>query len=339
MTNGPIRRDDSSAGAEQPLRLLIVDDDPNYRAYAAALTRRLGFWAETANDGESALQRLAGGTFDIAIIDLQMPGLSGLETIARIRNDPALSTLFAIMLTGIEDLDTKLTALNAGFDDFLTKGSSERELVAKLVAARRLAARQRTMSVAVRDLYGLATRDDLTGAFNRRIFISETERLLVEGTAVNLVMLDLDDFKSVNDRYGHLAGDNVLRDVATALLSNTRPNDIVARFGGDEFVVAIPNLEIAAIERIAERLGQAVAALDWRADRAFRVSVSVGFASSHLLDKPTLVQLVDAADRDMYKNKWLRKHPDTRPELYEYPAHDRDVVQRLLKIADSTDSR
>jgi len=332
------REETSSSATEQPLRLLIVDDDPSYRVYVAVLTRRLGFWVDAAPDGATALQRLAQGSFDIAIIDLQMPGLSGLETIAHIRADRALSTLFAIMLTAHEDLDTKLTALDAGFDDFLSKGCSERELVAKLVAARRLAARQRTMSVAVRDLYGLATRDDLTGAFNRRFFISETERMLAEGLVVNLVLLDVDRFKEVNDKFGHLAGDSVLRDIATELHSCTRADDIVARFGGDEFIVAIPNLEITAIERIADRLTQAIAALEWRIERPFRVGISAGFSSSSLLEKPTLAQLVNAADRDMYKNKWLRKHPDLRPELYEYPAQERNMAERLLRLADESDS-
>jgi diguanylate cyclase (GGDEF)-like protein len=153
------------------------------------------------------------------------------------------------------------------------------------------------MSVAVRDLYGLATRDDLAGAFNRRFFISETERLLAEGIAVNLVLLDINDFKLVNDRHGHLAGDNVLRDVATSLHSTTRSNDIVARFGGDEFVVAIPHLDVSAVERIAARLTEAVAALEWKTDPPLRVTISAGLASSRLLEKPTLVQLVNAADR------------------------------------------
>ena len=332
VTNTAGRSGDVSPSAvEQPLRLLIVDDDPNYRAYIAALTRRLGFWVDAAPDGDSALQRLAQGAYDIALIDLEMPGSSGLATIARIRAEPALATLYAIMITGHEDLDTKLMALDAGFDDFLAKSSSERELVAKLVAGRRLASRQRTMSVAVRDLYGLATRDDLTGAFNRRFFISETERLLAEGKIVNLVLLDVDDFKIINDTYGHLAGDNVLRDIATSLHSNTRADDIVARFGGDEFVVAVPYLDVSAVERIAERLAQAIAALEWRFDRSFRIGVSAGFASSRLLDKPALAQLVNAADRDMYKNKWMRKHPDLRPELYEYPAQERNVVDWLLE--------
>jgi diguanylate cyclase (GGDEF)-like protein len=238
------------------------------------------------------------------------------------------------MLTSHEDVDTKLTALDAGFDDFLTKTSSDREIVAKLTAGRRLAARQRTMDIAIRDLYGLATRDDLTGAFNRRFFISEAERMLAEGVVVNVVLLDLDGFKHINDTYGHLAGDQVLRDVATALHAHTRVEDVVARFGGDEFVIAVPHLDIAVLERICERLSRAVAAIEWSAGGAtFHIGVSAGIASSRLLDAPTLVQLMTAADRDMYKNKWFRKHPDVAPELYEYPSSDRDVVERLFHKA------
>lgn len=333
------RRQPAPPATAESLRLLVVDDDPSYRAYIAALTRRLGFWVDTAEDGESGLQRLAQGAFDIAVIDYQMPRLTGLETVARIRADEALKTMYAIMLTALEDVDTKLTALDAGFDDFLTKGSSEREIVAKLVAARRVALRQRSMSVAMRDLYGLATRDDLTSVFNRRFFISETERLLAEETIVNLVLLDLDDFKRINDTYGHLAGDEVLRDVGAALQATTRPEDIVARFGGDEFIVAIPHVDIATVERITDRLGHTLEALEWKTGGTFRVGVSAGFASSRLLEKPTLAQLVNAADRDMYKNKWVRKHPDSRPELYEYPAHDRKIFERLFTVANSSGKR
>lgn len=333
MTN-PERRLSAPATSDNPLRLLIIDDDDNYRAFVAALTRRLGFWVDTASDGEAGLQRLRNAAYDIAIIDHEMPRLSGIGLIKELRADERTKPLYAMMLTAREDVGTKLTALDAGFDDFLTKASSEAEIVAKLVAARRLASRHRTLDMAARDLYGLATRDDLTGTFNRRFFISEAERLLAEGAALNVVLLDVDEFKHVNDAYGHLAGDAVLRDVGTALLSNTRTDDVVARFGGDEFVVGIPHLEVDVIERIARRLERAVAELQWTAGTAaFRVGVSSGYASSRLLEKPTLAQLLNAADRDMYKNKWMRKNPELRPELYEYPAGDRDVVERLLEIA------
>ncbi len=325
------RRHNGGQAAAQPLRLLVVDDAPADAAYVAALTRRLGFWVDSVSDGEKALQRLAIAPFDIAIIDYEMPGLTGVETVARIRAEEPLKSIYAIMLTGHEDIDTKLRALDAGFDDFLTKGSSEAEIVAKLMAAKRVAMRQRTMSVAIRDLYGLATRDDLTSVFNRRFFISECERLLTEGTIVNVVLLDLDGFKQVNDTYGHLAGDQVLRDVANALQRNTRSEDIVARFGGDEFVVAIPHLDVMTVSKIADRLATAVAGLQWNCGALFHVGASVGFASSLLLEKATIAQLVNAADRDMYKNKWIRKHPEERFDLYEYPEADRTLIRRLFK--------
>ncbi len=327
-------RDRRHAGGQttgQPLRLLIVDDDPTDSAYVSALTRRLGFWVDAAPDGETALQRLALAPFDIAIIDYEMPRLTGVETIARIRADEGLKSIYAIMLTGHEDIDTKLKALDAGFDDFLTKASSEPEIVAKLVAAKRVAMRQRTMTAAMRDLYGLATRDDLTSVFNRRFFISECERMLAEGALVNVVLLDLDGFKQVNDTYGHLAGDQVLKDVALVLQSNTRADDIVARFGGDEFVVAIPHLDVLTVSKIAERLATAIAGLQWTYGTTFHVGASAGFASSLLLQKPTVAQLVNAADRDMYKNKWVRKHPEERFDLYEYPDGDRTLIRRLFK--------
>lgn len=256
--------------------------------------------------------------------------MDGVETIRRIRENSSTKDLYSIMLTGREDVDTKLAALDAGFDDFLTKTSSEPELVAKLVAARRLATRHRSMDVALRDLYSLSTRDDLTGTFNRRFFISEAERMLAERTAVNVILLDLDGFKTINDTFGHIVGDNVLRDVATALHRNTRAEDIVARFGGDEFVLALPHIDVATVEQIAGRLRQAIEALEWQMSESFRVGASAGIASSHLLPNPTLVQLITVADRDMYKNKWLRKHPGVRPELYEYRSDSSEIVERLF---------
>ncbi|HVG25592.1 MAG TPA: diguanylate cyclase [Thermoanaerobaculia bacterium] len=323
------RRTATPAGSVQPLRLLLVDDDVNYRTYVASLTRRLGFWVDAADHGEAALDRLSHGAYDLVIVDYEMPRMSGVETIRRIREQEPTRDLYALMLTGREDVDTKLTALDAGFDDFVTKTSSEPELVAKLVAARRLAARQRSMDVAIRDLYTLSTRDDLTGVFNRRFFISEAERMLAERIPVSVILLDLDGFKMINDTFGHLMGDGVLRDVATALHANTRAEDIVARFGGDEFVIALPQIDVATVERIAERVREAVAALRWGTP-SFAIGMSAGIAFSHLLPNPTLVQLVSVADRDMYKNKWLRKHPGVRPELYEYPAENRDLVERLF---------
>ncbi|HKR66499.1 MAG TPA: diguanylate cyclase [Thermoanaerobaculia bacterium] len=306
-------------GDAAPIRLLIADDDPNYRAFLVALARRLGFGVETAVDGEDAIEHLAHAQFDVAIIDYEMPRMTGMSVIARMRLDETARGVYALMLTSREDVDTKVTALESGFDDFVAKSATDRELIAKLNAARRLAMRQRALHSTVRELDGLASRDELTNVFNRRIFFAETERLLDAHALVSLVLLDLDDFKHINDTFGHLAGDQVLRDIAALFQSTTRPEDLIARFGGDEFVMLVDGLIPADVERLATRLAKEVSALQWLADETmFSISATTGIASVHLLPGATLEQLLEAADRDLYKNKWVRDHPELRPELYEY---------------------
>ncbi|HKO54636.1 MAG TPA: diguanylate cyclase [Thermoanaerobaculia bacterium] len=297
-----------------------MDDDPHYRAYVAAVTRRVGFSVEVAPDGVDALQRLEREHFDLIVVDHEMPRMTGIEMIAQVRANDVTSLVYAVMLTGKDDIETKLMALTAGFDDFLSKTSSELEIVAKIVAGRRIVTRQRTLDVAARELYGLATRDELTGVFNRRFFLAEAERLLAEGAPVSLVLFDLDGFKQINDTFGHLSGDRVLGDVGALFHRSTRPSDLIARYGGDEFVMLVTELDIDNVTRLAERLTGELRTLRWTAERqTFGVDVTTGIASSAMLEEPSVAQLLNAADRDLYKNKWVRSHPDLRPELYEYP--------------------
>lgn len=308
----------------EPLRLLVVDDDPHYRAYIVALTQRQGFIVHESADGAEAVAQLARLAYDVAIIDLEMPRVNGLEVITRVRQTE--SNLFALMLTGHENSETMLEALEAGFDDFLSKSSPEAELVAKLESARRLASRQRMLDTRLRELYGIATRDELTGVFNRRFFMEESARQLAAGTPLTIVLFDVDDFKDINDSYGHLAGDRVLQDVAAVLHRHTRSDDLIARYGGDEFVMVMPRIEGADCEKLAARLANAVHALRWSAaEESFAVTVSTGVASSPLLEEASVELLLNAADRDLYKNKWIRKNPGVRPDLYEYPRDDQKI--------------
>lgn len=317
------RRRAPDTGDPELIRLLVVEDDPDYRAWLVAVTRRMGFSVDVAPDGQEALERLADQPFEIAVIDQEMPRMTGIEVIQTIRAQERTRALYAIMLTGRAEMETKLNALGAGFDDFLSKASPEAEILAKLVVARRIAERQRTLDTTVRELYGLATRDELTGVFNRRFFIAEAERLLLARCIVNVVLFDLDEFKHVNDTYGHLAGDRVLRDVGTLFERNTRAEDLIARYGGDEFVMLVPHLTLEDLERMVDRLASQISALQWSTgEQAFTIGVSTGLASSRLLAQPTLAQLLDAADRDLYKNKSLRMNPGHGHELYAYSTHD-----------------
>jgi two-component system cell cycle response regulator len=228
-----------------------------------------------------------------------------LELIAALRSNQRCADMYALMVTAHTDLETKVAALRLGYDDFITKANTgDAEMMAKLGAARRLVQRQRRLDIAVRELYGLATRDELTGLFNRRYFHAEAERMLAEGQHITLALFDLNAFKIVNDTHGHLAGDQILRDVGALFLRSTRADDLIARYGGDEFVLVATHSTVEEMAALAARLSAEIGRLRWTFDgESVAVGASVGVTSSTLFEKAALTQLVAACDRDLYKNK------------------------------------
>lgn len=315
------RRHDPENPLEAPsVRVLLVDDDENYRTWLTHLMRRLGFVVETATDGEHALTLLHESHFDLMMSDYQMPRLDGFDLIRAVRGDDALSQQYAVMLTAREDVESKVQALTIGYDDFLSKSCTEVEVVAKVVAAKRVLSRQRNLEVAAREWEALATRDELTGVATRRTLFDHAQRQLDEGHAVGLAILDLDDFKPINDAFGHLTGDRILRDLGAFFLARTRANDMIARYGGDEFVLLVVDLPIDDLTGAADRLVAEMESLRWTVgDVTLHIAATSGVAHSALAPGAALEQLLDAADRDLYAKKWVKKHPGERPELYEYP--------------------
>ncbi len=325
----PVRRRGDEQHAPEPaaVRVLLVDDDDNFRSWLSLLMRRLGFQVETADSGAAALEHLAEGPFDLLISDYEMPKMNGIELIQIIRATPQLSHQYAVMLTSHEDLESKVAALTIGYDDFLPKSCTEVEVIAKVVAARRMLARTRVLSAAAHEWQTIATRDELTGVATRRTLVAEAERCLAEHRRIGIALLDLDDFKPINDSFGHLTGDRILRDVGALFLSRTRADDLIARWGGDEFVLLVRDLPFDDVAGAAERLVHEVESMEWMSGEVtFRVGVSSGIAHSSLLEAPTLEQLLDVADRDLYAKKWLKKHPGERPDLYEYPGRSARVI-------------
>ena len=335
MPNPPFRRrTDREPSDAVALRALVVDDNERYREYVAELITRFGFTVTTCSSGAEALAELHHNVpFHFLVVDCEMPGVSGLGLISAVRNQEEYSDVYAVMLTAREDLETKVAALRLGFDDCLSKSASQEEIAAKINAARRLVLRHKHLDETVRELYGLATRDELTGLFNRRFFFAEAERLLEEGAVVNLVFFDLDEFKRINDSLGHLAGDRILRDIGGLFLRGTRHEDLIARYGGDEFVMLVTGLDPPQVEHLSTRMAADIQAVQWTfGTETFSVGVTTGIACSTLLDRPTVAQLLSAGDRDLYKNKWLRKNPDSDPGLYTYDdKRDGRVVDLAVK--------
>ena len=314
------RRTDGDPSDDSPsIRVLLVDDDDNFRHWLMHLVRRLGFAVETAIDGIDALAKLHARPFDVIISDFEMPRMNGLELIREIRATPAFYAQYAVMLTSHDDVRSKVDALTIGYDDFLTKSCTEVEVVAKIVAARRMLSRHQLLSVSVREWQALAMRDELTGVALRRTFFDEAERLLAEKREVGVALMDLDSFKPINDTFGHLTGDRILRDIGALFIRSTRANDLIARYGGDEFVLMVAGLPLDDLTAAASRLTEEIASVRWDvADTTLQVTVTFGVAHSSLLPNATVEQLLDAADRDLYAKKWILKNPGAPAHLYEY---------------------
>ncbi|HKR65068.1 MAG TPA: diguanylate cyclase [Thermoanaerobaculia bacterium] len=294
--------------------MLLVDDDEACRTWMMHLMRRLGFLVETAANGEDALARLRQSSFDLLIADYQMPQKNGLDLIREVRATPELAHQYAVMLTGHDDVESKVTALTSGYDDFLPKSCSEIEVVARVAAAKRILSRQRMLSDAAYEWQLIATRDELTGVATRRTLIEEAARLLAENRTVGLAIIDLDNFKPINDTYGHLAGDSVLRDLGALFLERTRVHDLIARYGGDEFVLLVVDESVDEVGNAADRLIGEIEKLQWTVgDVTFGVKATSGVAHTELFANATLDQLLDSADRDLYAKKWAKKNPGQHP--------------------------
>ncbi|HJT18253.1 MAG TPA: diguanylate cyclase [Thermoanaerobaculia bacterium] len=309
---GRRRSDSGPVTLPQSMTALVVDDETSYRTYLTSLAEKVGFRCDAAADGAAARSMFANARYDLLVVNIETTGCNVLELIAEVRGDDLTKNVYTILVASNQDAEQKISALAAGYDDILLKSESELEIVAKLVASRRIITRQHTFDDVVRDLYGLASRDELTGVFNRRFLMSETEILLRQGAAVTVVLFDLDKFKNVNDTFGHLVGDRVLRDIGALFQRRTRPEDMVARYGGDEFVMVVTGEPFYIVEQVADRLLAEIRKLEWTVGPdQFSIGATVGLGSSHFLRDATLPQLLESADRELYKKKTAKQAPST----------------------------
>lgn len=301
MTRKARRSSDEDGHATVPkVRLLAVDDDPAYLKYLRLILSRGGFDIDVANDLKSAVDQ-ARGNIDIALVlvDLAMPGHDGFAVLRQLRREVPRD-LYTVLLTAHDEMDTKLRALDSGFDDFLSKQSSDSEIVAKLRSAVRRLELEQTLKLKAEQLETLAVTDDLTGIANRRGLFRAASELTAAKRQVSVAMFDLDHFKKMNDTYGHPAGDRILTDVAACLKAKTRYGDVLARYGGDEFVLLLPDTSEEQAREIAERLTAAIASLSWAFhDKMVSITASVGVCGGN----GTVAEMLSECDQKMYRSK------------------------------------
>jgi two-component system cell cycle response regulator len=295
------RSDQAPSPTEEPPRALAVDDDDSYLRLISAILQEVGFEVTLATNGLDALQELQRREFELVLLDLQMPGLDGFETL---EGTPGhRERFYAVLLTANDSLEVRLEAFNRGFNDFISKKANYLEIMAKLKSARRTVLLQRRLRDEVNELKQLAMTDQLTGLANRFYLLARAREMSALDRPMHLALFDLDSFKSVNDRFGHVMGDRILADVGMTFRRGTRQNDTVARFGGDEFVMLLSGIDEEAADAIAQRVTDDIAKLRWNmAGVELRISCSYGIATGSGRDK-TLPGLVTEADRNLMRRK------------------------------------
>lgn len=227
------------------MKILLADDDRVSIRLLQVLLERWGHETVLASDGLKALEILEGENAPrLVLLDWEMPGLDGLEVCRRIRKKEDSSPPYIIFVTAKDTMVDMVTALDTGAADFIRKPFNREELRARVRVGIRTLRLQEELLEARRQMEELAMYDPLTEVFNRRalreVLSKEAARCRREGTGLSVALLDLDYFKSINDRYGHDAGDLVLKAFAGTARSCIRESDTLGRWGGEEFIVVAP---------------------------------------------------------------------------------------------------
>jgi diguanylate cyclase (GGDEF)-like protein len=305
-------------------RVIVAEDEPASRALLVRQLRKAGYDVTACANGKEALEAIRQEVSCIVVADWMMPEMDGLELCRTVRGlsvMQALSFVYFVLLTAHADKDNIVAGLEAGADDYLTKPYHKQELLARLRAGERvyhlqaeLMQRQvelhkanSELATLNRKLERLANTDALTELANRRrLFerLGEAWALAARSDQhLGCVMLDIDKFKSINDTYGHAAGDEVLKAVADAVRYCVRRYDVLGRFGGEEFCVICPETTAEGTAILAERIRQTVADLKCTVeDVVIPVTVSLGVAARSPVcdDQDTLIV---AADAMLYRAK------------------------------------
>jgi two-component system chemotaxis response regulator CheY len=288
--------------------ILVVDDSAVARKLVEHTLPEDQFELILAKTGREALELFAEHRPGLIITDWLMPDLSGVEVCERIRADFSDSFTYIILLTGISEKEEIVKGLQSGADEFLTKPFDPAELRARIGVGRRIVELHRELEANNRLLEQLSLTDSLTGLPNRRA-IEEWAKHQLNSAARHdfplwVIMTDLDKFKSINDTYGHEAGDVVLKGFAETLNSHSRQCDITGRLGGDEFLLVMTHAGATGAQLAIERIREQVEAkkFDFRGN-SIGVTASFGIAGFQRGQETDFERLVVRADAALYAAK------------------------------------
>jgi two-component system, cell cycle response regulator len=286
---------------QKPLTILVIEDHPDQRDLLAIVLQREGYRVVTAANGVEAMEKIQKEHVQIALSDIMMPKMDGFELIKNIRSDPALKGIYMILITARIQEGDRVRGLDLGADDYITKPFSFSELLARVRVGSRVVQYQQNLEYQTQV-------DPLTGLFNRRAFEKkieeEFERAKRYNHPLSLLLLDIDNFKSINDTYGHHGGDTALIKISETLRERTRRSDFPARYGGEEFVLILPETDQESALQVAGKIHDEIRSRTFGTSiKPFALTVSIGLTSTSTKHYADWREMLDDADKAMYVAK------------------------------------
>lgn len=305
-----VRSDAPATAAEQAsAQVLVVDDSASVRAEVIkTLSAKVSCQYVEANNGLEAVQILMATGADLVVCDLNMPDMDGRKLVQFIRDNPKLKHVPVIVVSSESGVDNKVGLLKVGAADYVTKPFNAEELQARVQVHLELKLLRDRLKAKNAALKELSITDELTQVANRRSLMetltSEISRTARYARPCSFLLIDVDHFKSVNDRYGHAAGDAALKHLAKVVAAHLREQDLLGRYGGEEFGVVLPETDRRGANVVAERLRVAIARnAVQHDDQEIPISASIGVASMLLGQAPCARTLIQRADTALYRAK------------------------------------
>jgi diguanylate cyclase (GGDEF)-like protein len=301
-------------------RVLVAEDDAMFRRILQSWLENWGYRVTLAEDGAKAWKILQQeNPPQLLILDWMMPAINGLELCRKVRERNQAPYQYILLATAKDAKQDLVRGLESGADDYLTKPFERSELQARLRACNRILTLQDDQIRAHEQLRFQATHDPLTGTWNRSKILEtlrhELERAARSKTATGILMLDIDHFKSINDTYGHLTGDAVLKEVTQRIIKAVRGYDSVGRYGGEEFVIVLPGCSREQIDQGAERVRSAVDSGPILVNES-KVSVTVSIGAAVTMNGSTTdMEMLAAADVALYRAKEIGRNRTVLSDL------------------------
>lgn len=290
--------------------VLIIDDSDAVRERIIKTLESFNLFSRyyEAEDGLEGFKKLLSSPVDIILCDLEMPRIDGFKFLSMMKSRPDLQDMPVIMLTGRDDRDLRIKCLEQGASDYITKPFDAEELVARVRVHLKIKKLQDDLKRTNELLLELSNTDHLTGLFNRRHLMDalgkEVQRHLRKKGNLSMIILDIDHFKQVNDQYGHLQGDIVLKKTALLLQKELRAYDTASRYGGEEFIAVLPDATLEDAVFVANRVRTSVQANRFSGELSqLSLTVSLGVAMFSKQDCTTVDGFIKLADDALYRAK------------------------------------